>query len=98
LAKGGVSIEKFAKPPFGITVEMEAVGEEMGAKRQLEVYLHCDDVYTATAISVVASVLQILDGTIKRPGLAFMGHAVDTDRFLNDAERLGMKIDVINQA
>ncbi|MCP4540016.1 MAG: KR domain-containing protein [Chloroflexi bacterium] len=84
-------LEKFAKPPFGITVKMKAVGKD---RKQQKVYLHCEDVYIATAISVVASVLQVLDGAIKRPGLAFMGHAVDTGRFLNDAERLGMKISV----
>jgi hypothetical protein len=33
----------------------------------------------------------VLDGTVKKPGIQMMGHAVDVDRFVDDMGRLGMR-------
>ena len=41
----------------------------------------------------VAGFLQYFDGVGTEPGLHFMGHEVDPDRFLKDMERMGVCVD-----
>jgi hypothetical protein len=49
------------------------------------------DGYVATAIPTLSCLLQVLDGTLKKPGVQMMGHAVDAARFIDDMGRLGMR-------
>jgi hypothetical protein len=49
------------------------------------------DGYVATAIPTVSCLLQVLDRTVKKPGVPMMGHALDVARFIDDMGRLGMK-------
>jgi uncharacterized OB-fold protein len=51
-----------------------------------------ENAYVATAIPIVAALLQILDGSARRPGVHVMGHIVDPERHLKDMERMGMKV------
>ena len=81
-----------ARPPYGFSIKMDAVGEVAGRREQFDVSLQHDDGYAATAISIVACFLQLLDGSIEEPGVRIMGHAVDPNRFVQDLQRLGMKI------
>ena len=87
-------VRRFAKQPFGITLKMEAVGEIDRIHEQFDVYLYCNDVYKSTAISAVACIVQLIDGDIKMPGVSYMGHVVNVDRFIQDLERLGMSVNV----
>jgi hypothetical protein len=80
----------FSRPPFGLTLKMEASGEINRGSRQLEIYLHCPDVYKSTAIAAVACILQLLDGIIEKKGVAFMGHALNIERYMKDLSGLGM--------
>jgi hypothetical protein len=56
------------------------------------------DGYDATAIATACCVLQLLDGTIARPGLSFAGAAVEPQRMFRDLERLGMAVSVSTEA
>jgi hypothetical protein len=51
-----------------------------------------EDGYEITAIPLVACALQLLDGSIRRPGLHTMGSAVDPQRLLDDMRRLGLQV------
>jgi saccharopine dehydrogenase (NAD+, L-lysine-forming) len=79
------------RPPFGMVVMLEALGDTGGQRQRLRVAYEHEDGWLATAIPTLACVLQLLDGTVKSPGISMMGHAVDVDRLIDDMECLGMK-------
>jgi NAD(P)-dependent dehydrogenase (short-subunit alcohol dehydrogenase family) len=83
---------RFTKPPFGVRIKLEAEGTLDGADSRLDVLLAHEDGYEITAIPLVACVLQLLDGSIRRPGLHTMGSAVDPERLLDDMRRLGLQV------
>lgn len=96
------SLKKFAKPPFGAVVAMEAQdapkeqqdsdsGGGEGAK--LRVSVSHPDAYVLTAVPVVACLLQLLDGGTK-PGFHYQAHIVEPKRFLSDLERLGLNVSI----
>ena len=80
----------FTRPPLGGAIRVEARGHEGG----IRIDASHPDLYTATAIPVVATVQQILAGEIVETGARFMGHAVDAGRFLEQLRALGMAIEV----
>jgi len=49
------------------------------------------DGYELTAIPVVATLLQYLDGSARKPGLWMMGHLVKPIRLMMDMEKMGVK-------
>lgn len=108
------SLITFSKPPYGGKIVMEAV---MGStkyqpqpqsqndddrKTRLRLELTHLDVYEATAIPAVATILQMLDYNIDDklssssssppPGLHYQAQLVEPRRFLKDMQRLGMEI------
>jgi saccharopine dehydrogenase (NAD+, L-lysine-forming) len=86
------STQRFAKPPLTTIIKMEAMGTKEARTQRLVVSLEHADAYVATAISIVAALLQVLDRSARRPGVHVMGHIVDPERYLEDMERLGMKV------
>ena len=82
---------RFTRPPLGTMTAVEVSGESAGRPQHLRVSVQHDDGYVATAIPTVSCLLQMLDGTVKHPGVQMMGHAVEVARFIDDMERLGMK-------
>jgi len=50
------------------------------------------DGYIFTAIPAVAAIMQLLDGSIRSPGLFTQGEIVEPERFLKDLERMGIEI------
>jgi saccharopine dehydrogenase (NAD+, L-lysine-forming) len=84
--------QRFAAPPYGLLLKVEAAGEREGQPDTLELSAFHADGYEFTAIPVVACLLQYLDGSIRRPGLWMMGHLVDPSRLLVDMERMGIRI------
>jgi len=90
-AKALVRTNRFTRPPLGVVLAVEVAGESAGRPHRLRVSVQHDDGYVATAIPAVSCLLQALDGTVKKPGIQMMGHAVDVTRFIDDMTRLGMK-------
>jgi predicted dinucleotide-binding enzyme len=83
---------RFTKPPLGVRIKLEADGTLDGVDSRLNGVLSHEDGYEITAIPLVACVLQLLDGSIRRPGLHTMGSAVDPERLLDDMRRLGLQV------
>ena len=88
------STRRFAKPPLTTIVKMEATGLREARTHRMIVSLEHEDAYVATAIPVVAALLQMLDGSARKPGVHVMGHIVDPERHLEDMKRMGMKVDL----
>lgn len=84
------SMKKFAAPPYGTVLKLEADGVRNGLPQRIELTLHHEDAYQFTAIAVAACLRQYLDGSANRPGLWMMGHLVDPDRLLDDMEEMGV--------
>ena len=89
------SLKQFTKPPYGTRLKLEAEGEKEGQSRSFEMVLSHADGYVFTAIPVVATVLQWLDGSIRQPGLFTQGELVQPERLISDMQRMGI---AINQA
>ena len=87
-------VKRFAGKPFGITLKMEASGEKNGKDCHLDVFLFCSNVYKSTAIATAACIIQVISGNIKKPGVSYMGQAVNSDKLLADMEKMGMSIDI----
>jgi saccharopine dehydrogenase (NAD+, L-lysine-forming) len=51
------------------------------------------DGYELTAIPVVASILQWLDGSARKPGLFWQALFVDPERFITDINRMGVCVE-----
>jgi saccharopine dehydrogenase (NAD+, L-lysine-forming) len=80
------------RPPYGVVLKLEAEGISEDGPVHLDVFLRHEDGYLFTAIPVVACVKQMLDGSIRKPGLWLMGHAVQPIRLLADMEAMGIEI------
>lgn len=92
------SYKAIKSPKRGAVVLAETAGHKDGQPLKVSLHISHADGYTLTAIPVVAGLLQYLDGTLRRPGLAMLGHAVDPVRFVNDLERLGAEIKLITES
>ena len=90
-ARALVRANRFTRPPLGAVLAVEVAGESAGRPQHLRVSVRHDDGYVATAIPTVSCLLQMLDGTVKKPGIQMMGHALDVTRFIDDMGRLGMQ-------
>ncbi len=86
------SMKAFSKPPYLVSLKIEAKGEKNQKPVTFECFISHADGYELTAIPVVACLLQYLDGTVRRPGLWMMGHLVEPLRFYNDMEKMGVEI------
>ncbi|WP_425448248.1 saccharopine dehydrogenase NADP-binding domain-containing protein [Dethiothermospora halolimnae] len=87
--------EKFTNPPFGLALKIEAIGEKKGVVEESSILLEHTDMYLATAIPVVAAVLQIFKGNVE-VGSNFMGHVVASRDYLKVLKDLGMKVTTKN--
>ena len=85
------SMSRFARPPYGTVLQLEAAGTRDGAPHALTLRLAHDDAYALTAIPVVACVRQWLNGP-HRPGLWYQGHYVAPEALLDDMARMGVNI------
>lgn len=90
-ARALVRANRLTRPPLGAVLAVEVTGESASGPQQLRVSVQHQDGYVATAIPTVSCLLQVLDGTIEKPGIQMMGHAVETTRFIDDMGRMGMR-------
>lgn len=88
------SLSTFSKPPYGLVVKLEAIGEKNGKLKNIEIQLSHKDGYYFTAIPVVACLLQYLDGSIRKPGLWLQANIVEPNRFMHDMKRMGIDVKV----
>jgi saccharopine dehydrogenase (NAD+, L-lysine-forming) len=86
----------FARPPYGVALQLDAQGAVRQVPQRLRLFLSHEDGYAFTAAPAVACLLQILDGSSRRPGLHFMGHLVDPVRLLRDMQRMGIRLDAVD--
>ena len=89
----GFGLRRFSRPPWGAVMLVEAGGWKKGRLVGVQGVVSHTDVYALTAISAAATVLQYLDGSIRRPGLWQQGLIVDPRRFMADLERLGATVE-----
>jgi saccharopine dehydrogenase (NAD+, L-lysine-forming) len=80
----------FHKPPYRVELQVQAAGLKDGRSVMLQASVSHPDGYELTAIPVVATLLQYLDGFARKPGLWMMGHLVDPLRLMKDMEKMGV--------
>lgn len=80
----------FHRPPYRVELQVQAIGFKDGRRVRLQASVAHPDGYELTAIPVVATLLQYLDGSARKPGLWMMGHLVEPSRLLNDIEKMGV--------
>ncbi len=81
----------FTGPPYGVVLQLDAEGVRAGARRKMRLILYHEDGYALTAAPVAACLLQVLDGSSRRPGLHMMGHLVEPSRLLADMRSMGVR-------
>jgi hypothetical protein len=80
----------FHKPPYRVELQVQAAGLRDGRPVTVRSSVAHPDGYELTAIPVVATLLQYLDGFARKPGLWMMGHVVDPVRLIKDMEKMGV--------
>lgn len=80
----------FHKPPYRVELQVQAAGLKDGRQVTVQSSVAHPDGYELTAIPVVATLLQYLDGSARKPGLWMMGHLVDPVRLMKDMEKMGI--------
>ena len=97
-AKFGIwTVKQFTRPPYTTTLVLEARGKANLNEAVLKIIISHKNGYKATAIPVVAGILQLLDGTIQEPGVIISGHGVEPNRYVNDLMRMGMDVQIKRQ-
>lgn len=86
------SASRFAKPPFGFVLQLEARGISAGMEKQVLLRLSHEDGYFLTAAPVAACVKQYLNGSIRIPGLHYQANLVEPVSFLFDMQRTGLRV------
>lgn len=86
------SLKAFSRPPYGAALKLEARGTKEARRHALDLTLYHPDGYVFTAVPVVATLLQLLDDSARRPGLHWQAHIVDPERLLCDMARMGVAI------
>jgi voltage-gated potassium channel Kch len=86
-------LRTFSKPPFGTVLKLEASGLLNDRTESLSLTISHPDGYDLTAIPVVATLFQYMDGSIRKPGVWLQAEAVDDFRLMRDLVRLGVRIE-----
>jgi saccharopine dehydrogenase (NAD+, L-lysine-forming) len=86
-------LRRFSPPPWGAIMLVEAGGWKKGRLVGVRGAVSHWDAYELTAIPAVATLLQYVEGAIRRPGLWQQGLLVDPRRFMADLERLGATVE-----
>lgn len=82
----------FHRPPYRVELQIQASGIKDRQRATVQASVAHPDGYELTAIPVVATLFQYLDGSARKPGLWMMGHVVEPVRLMNDMERMGVQV------
>ncbi len=85
------STKKFAKPPYGTVVQVDAEGRREGQPIRFRLSLFHEDAYVLTAVPTVAMIKQMLAQNLQ-PGIHLMGLCCDPVKLLADIERTEIPI------
>lgn len=88
------SLKRFSRPPYGTLLKLEARGIKENRPQAIDITLFHEDGYILTAVPVAATLLQLIDGTRRQPGLHCQAHIVEPVRLLQDMERMGIEIQI----
>jgi nucleotide-binding universal stress UspA family protein len=92
----GWGMRRFARPPFGGILVVEATGELDGTPKKVRVSISHANEYEATGLVVAAYISQWADPTYpsaRSPGLHPMGMIVEPEPFLLDLANRGFRIE-----
>jgi saccharopine dehydrogenase (NAD+, L-lysine-forming) len=79
-------------------LKLEAHGKQDGWPQTMAMTLYHDDGYVLTAVPVVATLLQLIDGSARQPGLHYQAHIVQPGRLIKDMARMGIEIHIRHSA
>lgn len=85
-------VNTFSSRELGVVFMLDAEGVKGGTHRRVKIVAEHDDGFFFTSAPVVACLRQYLDGSLKKPGLWFMGTIVDDSRLMEDMKQMGIKI------
>ncbi len=85
------SMGTFHKPPYRVELIVRATGIKDQARVDLLAKVSHKDGYELTAIPVVATLLQYIDGSVTTPGLWMMGHFAEPVRLMADMQKMGIR-------
>jgi saccharopine dehydrogenase (NAD+, L-lysine-forming) len=86
-------MQNLPRPPYLVKLKVEAFGQKDGQPARVEMSISHRDGYELTAIPDAACLLQVLDGSARKPGLWMMGHLVDPSRLLVDMQNMGVQVE-----
>ena len=87
-------VNTFSPKQHKVVFLLEAEGLKDGQIKKVKIIAEHDDPFLFTAAPIVACIKQYLAGTIKKPGLHFMGHIVNTKKLFEDLKKMGIRIKV----
>lgn len=85
------STKKFARPPWGTVLLLEAEGRKGGDRVTVRLGLRHEDEYEFTAAPAVAVGEQILNRVVRCKGVRYAAHVPDAQRLLRDLVAMGIE-------
>jgi len=82
------ALKTFSAPPYMIILKLSARGKN----GKFEMVLRHVDGYYLTAAPVIGTILQYLDGSVKKRGLCLMAHYPEPVRLFSDLRHMGIEI------
>jgi saccharopine dehydrogenase (NAD+, L-lysine-forming) len=82
---------RFRRPPYGTVLQLD--GNAPGRRPTTLMRISHRDAYQVTAAPTVATSLQILDGSVRRPGVHTQAMLVEPTRFFADLAALGISVE-----